>query len=77
VRGWAAYLLLVLPKAAKESVPTLQARYAVETDPKVKATIMVALSVLWVKYSDELDPFVKFAQEQYEEFKNSENLGKF
>jgi hypothetical protein len=76
VRGWGAYLLLVLPKAAKESVPKLQERYAVETDPKVKATIMVALSVLWAKYSDELDPFIKFAQEQYEEFKNSENLGK-
>lgn len=69
-------MLLLLPKAARESVPKLQERYAVETDSKVKATIMVALSVLWVKYSDELDPFVKFVQEQYEEFKNSENLGK-
>lgn len=75
MRGWAAYLLLLLPKAANRIAPKLRERYELETDSQVRATILTALGSLWPKCDAGLDPFMKFATEQYETFKNSDHLG--
>eukprot|EP00029_Vermamoeba_vermiformis_P009108 TRINITY_DN4438_c0_g1_i1.p1 TRINITY_DN4438_c0_g1~~TRINITY_DN4438_c0_g1_i1.p1 ORF type:complete len:777 (-),score=61.41 TRINITY_DN4438_c0_g1_i1:26-2356(-) len=68
VRGGAAHLLAFLPKSAYESVPILREQYDTETDSKVKASILVALSLLWPQFIDDMEgwsPLIRLAQEQY------------